>query len=82
MLGRYGQSWGQQERKHFLLLALLVLLVLLVLVLVLLLLLLLQRGREGEREGKKHQCVVASSAAPTGDLAHNPGMCPDWESNW
>ena len=19
---------------------------------------------------------------PTGDLAHNPGMCPDWESNW
>ena len=18
---------------------------------------------------------------PTGDLAHNPGMCPDWESN-
>ena len=20
--------------------------------------------------------------APTGDLACNPGMCPDWESNW
>ena len=20
-------------------------------------------------------------AAPTGDLARNPGMCPDWESN-
>ena len=19
---------------------------------------------------------------PTGDLAHNPGMCPGWESNW
>ena len=19
---------------------------------------------------------------PTGDLAHNPGMCPDWESHW
>ena len=19
---------------------------------------------------------------PTGDLAHNPGMCPDWELNW
>ena len=19
---------------------------------------------------------------PTGNLAHNPGMCPDWESNW
>ena len=38
--------------------------------------------REGEREGKKHQCVVASCMSPTGDLARNPGMCPDWESNW
>ena len=19
---------------------------------------------------------------PTGDLAHNPGVCRDWESNW
>ena len=26
-------------------------------------------------------CVVASCAPPTGDLAHNPGMCPDWELN-
>ena len=25
--------------------------------------------------------MVASHAPPTGDLAHNPGMCPDWESN-
>ena len=41
-----------------------------------------ERGREGEREGGKHQCVVASCTPPTGDLAHNPGMCPDWESNW
>ena len=31
--------------------------------------------------GEKHQCVVASHAPPTGDLAHNPGMFPDWESN-
>ena len=37
-----------------------------------------QRGREREREGEKHQCVVASCPPPcTGDLAHNPGMCPD-----
>ena len=36
-----------------------------------------ERGREGEREGEKHQCVVASHVAPTGDLACNPGMCPD-----
>ena len=40
-----------------------------------------QRGREGETEGEKQQCVVASCEPPTGDLAHNPGMCPDWESN-
>ena len=38
-------------------------------------------GREGETEGEKHQCVVAPYVPPTGDLAHNPGMCPDWESN-
>ena len=33
-----------------------------------------KRGREGEREGEKHQRVVASCAPPTGDLACNPGM--------
>ena len=38
----------------------------------------MKRGREGE----KHQCVVASHVPPTGGLACNPGMCPDWESNW
>ena len=37
---------------------------------------------EGETEGEKHQCVVAFHTTPTGDLAHNPGMYPDWESNW
>ena len=36
---------------------------------------------EREEEGEKHQCVVASQVLPTGDLAHIPGMCPDWESN-
>ena len=41
-----------------------------------------ERGREGEREGEKHQCVIASWAPPIGDLAHNPGMFRDWESNW
>ena len=34
----------------------------------------LERGREGEREGEKHQCVIDSHVAPTGDLAGNPGM--------
>ena len=37
----------------------------------------LDRGREGET----HQCVVASHTPTTGDLAHNPGMYPDWELN-
>ena len=41
----------------------------------------LERGRERKREGEKHQCVVASHVAPTGDLAHNPGMCLAWQSN-
>ena len=36
----------------------------------------LERGRE--KEGEKHQCVVAYWAPPTGDLACNPGTCPVW----
>ena len=36
----------------------------------------LEKGREGERKGEKHQCVVASHPPPTGDLACNPGMGP------
>ena len=36
---------------------------------------------EEEREGEKHPCVVDSLTPATGDLAHNPGMCPDWELN-
>ena len=30
---------------------------------------------------EKHQCIVAFYISPTGDPTHNPGMCPDWESN-
>ena len=40
-----------------------------------------ERGREGESEGEKHRCVVASHAPPAGDPTHSPGLCPDWESN-
>ena len=40
-----------------------------------------QREGKGEREGEKHQCVLASRSLPTGDLALNPGMCPDLELN-
>ena len=32
------------------------------------------------QEGEKHQCV-RDRMPPTGDLARNPGMCPDWELN-
>ena len=42
---------------------------------------------EGERERErnipvpeKHR-LVASLMPPTGDLASNPCMCPDWEEN-
>ena len=41
----------------------------------------LERGEEREREGEKHQCVVASHTPPTGDQTYNPGTCPDWELN-
>ena len=40
-----------------------------------------ERGREGEREEEKYQCMVASHVAPTGNLVHNPGMWSDWELN-
>ena len=36
--------------------------------------------RERRREGEKHRSV-ASHTPPTGDLACNPGMHPDQESN-
>ena len=41
-----------------------------------------ERRKEGDREGKKHQCVVTSHMPPNGDVALNPDMCPDWKSNW
>ena len=40
-----------------------------------------ERRKKGEREGEKHWSV-ASCMPPTGDLAGNPGMFPDWELNW
>ena len=40
----------------------------------------LERGKEKEREGEKHQCVVSSHMPPTGDLTYN--ACTLMESNW
>ena len=37
--------------------------------------LLLERGREREREGEKHQCVVASWASPTGETRPATQAC-------
>ena len=39
----------------------------------------LERG-EG-RERNISVWLVASCTSPTGDLACNPGMCPNWELN-
>ena len=41
----------------------------------------LDRGKQGEREGEKHQCLVAVCGPPTKAQAYNPGICPDWELN-
>ena len=38
-------------------------------------------GREKEREKNVHVQLVASHTPPTGDLARNPDMCPEWELN-
>ena len=41
-----------------------------------------QREGKERRKGEKEKCVVASLMPPTGDLACDPGMSPDWEGNW
>ena len=41
-----------------------------------------EREREGERKRNRETSMcVASRTLLTGDLAGNPGMCPDWELN-
>ena len=44
-----------------------------------------EREREGERERnidvREIHWLAASHTPPAGDLAHNPDMCPDWESS-
>ena len=39
-----------------------------------------QRGREGKRERNINVRLLLMCSH--WDLARNPGMCPDWESNW
>ena len=38
-------------------------------------------GREKERE-RNINVWLPLNIPPAGDLAYNPGNCPDWESNW
>ena len=42
-----------------------------------------EREWEGKRKGERNINVWLSLACPlpAGDLACNPGMCPDWDSN-
>ena len=47
--------------------------------------LILERGEGKEKERERNISVWLPLACPhthTGDLACNPGMCPDWELNW
>ena len=39
------------------------------------------REREGRDVREKHHPSAASRMPPTRELAHNPGMCPDWKLN-
>ena len=42
----------------------------------------LERGEGKEEERERNISVrLPLMSPPTRDLAHNPGMCPDWESN-
>ena len=41
----------------------------------------LERGERREKERERNINVWLPHGPPTGDLAHNPGMCPDWELN-
>ena len=45
----------------------------------------MEEGKEKERERNiyvwEEERSVASRMLPNGNLAHNPDMCPDWESN-
>ena len=38
--------------------------------------------KEKGRETCARETSISCLSPPTGDLAHNPGMSPDWASNW
>ena len=40
-----------------------------------------REGKGGTKRGRETSMCVCLSCGPIGDLACNPGICPDWESN-
>ena len=40
-----------------------------------------REGKGGRKRGRETSMWGCLLCAPTGDLARNPGMCPDWEFN-
>ena len=42
----------------------------------------MKKERERNINVREIHQSFASYMPPTRELAHNPAMCPDWESNW
>ena len=40
-----------------------------------------REGKGGRKRGRETSMCGCLSHSPTGDLARNPSMCPEWESN-
>ena len=40
-----------------------------------------REGKGGRKRGRETSMCGYLLSTPYGNLAHNPGMCPDWESN-
>ena len=40
-----------------------------------------REGKGGRKRGRETS-MCGCPSPPTGDLAHNPDMYPDWELNW
>ena len=42
----------------------------------------MEKGKERNINVQEIHRSVDSYIPPAEDLAHNPGICPDWELNW
>ena len=41
----------------------------------------MEKERERNMDVQERHRLIACHKSPAGDLAHNPGMCPDWKLN-